>query len=384
MHKHTISVHAGQRRETSLGVVNPIDPSTAYHYIDEGEQFYPRYFNTPNQRAIVEKLSRLENAETGLIFSSGMAAISTTLMALLRPGDHAVLLSGLYGGTHSFVLQEFEQVGIDYTFAEGSVEQLAAAMNDQTRLVFLETPTNPLLHIIDLSELSRAAQEKGVLTVMDNTFASPVNQNPIDHGIDVVIHSGTKYLSGHSDLSFGVVLGNESLIQKIHGKAINYGGNLNGLSCYLVERSLKTLAVRVRQQNRNAQGIAEFLDAHPLVAAVHYPGLPTAPGHDVAARQMDGFGGMLSFVLAGTRPVQDLLHRFRLISPAMSLGGVESTVTLPVYSSHRRMPVEQREALGITDRLVRFSVGIEDLRDLVEDLEQALQSFARAPLAVGS
>ncbi len=379
MNKHTLSVHAGQQRETSPGVVNPLDLSTAYEYFDAGEQLYPRYFNTSNQRAIVEKLSQLEKAETGLIFSSGMAAISTTLMALLRRGDHAVMLSGLYGGTHSFVIQEFDDAGIDYTFADGQPDQLMAAINDRTRLIFLETPTNPLLSIVDLAAVAGAAREKGVLTLLDNTFASPINQNPIDFGIDLVLHSGTKYLGGHSDLSFGAVLGSQSLVDKVYKKAVNYGGNLNGLSCYLVERSLKTLAVRVQQQNRNARQIAESLVNHDMISQVNYPGLPQAPGHDVAARQMEGFGGMLSFVVAGTRPVTDLLRKFELISPAMSLGGVETTATLPVFTSHRKMPQAQREALGISDRLVRLSVGIEDTADLVNDLQQALQAFSRNP-----
>ncbi len=376
--KHTLSVHAGQRRDENAGVVNSIDPSTAFQYIDQGAQPYPRYFNTPGQQAIVEKLCRLENAESGLIFSSGMAAVSTTLMALLRRGDHGVMLAGLYGGTHSFVLREFEEAGVDYTFAGDSVESLAAAMNDRTRVVFIESPTNPLLRIIDLAALASIAGERGVVTIIDNTFASPINQNPIDHGIDLVIHSGTKYLGGHSDLSFGAVLGNNALVGRVRDKAIRYGGNLNALTCYLVERSLKTLAIRVEQQTRNAGRIAEFLAGHEGVGAVHYPGLPDAHGHEIAARQMHGFGGMLSFELHGDQSPVDFLRKLRLVTPAMSLGGVETTCVLPVHASHRQMPVEQREALGITDRLIRLSVGIEDASELIDDLLQALRQPATA------
>ncbi len=374
MNKHTISVHAGQRRKENLGVVNPIDPSTAFQYIDDGPQYYPRYFNTPNQQAIVEKLVQLENAEAGLLFSSGMAAVSVTLMGLLRRGDHAVMLSGLYGGTNHFVLREFEEAGIEYVFAGETINELLAACQDNTRMIFIESPTNPLMNIVDLHGLGNAARSRGILTVIDNTFASPINQNPVDFGIDVVVHSGTKYLGGHSDLSFGAVVASQLLIEQIHRKAINFGGNLNALTCYLVERSLKTLAIRVEKQNRNAQTIAEFLQASDHVQRVCYPGLESAPGHTLAKTQMHGFGGMLSFELGGDRTAQDFLRQLKLITPAMSLGGVESTAVMPVFASHRLMPAAQREALGITDRLIRLSVGIEDCRDLINDLQQALTS----------
>lgn len=374
MNKHTISVHAGQRREENLGVVNPIDPSTAFQYIDDGPQYYPRYFNTPNQQAIVDKLAQLENAETGLLFSSGMAAVSTTLTGLLRRGDHAVMLSGLYGGTNNFVLREYEEAGIEHTFAGESVDELLAACRENTRMIFIESPTNPLMNIVDLRSLGKAARGRGILTVIDSTFASPINQNPIDFGIDVVVHSGTKYLGGHSDLSFGAVASSKELIEKIHRKAINFGGNLNALTCYLVERSMKTLAIRIEKQNQNAQAVAEFLEASEHVQRVCYPGLKSAAGHELAKSQMHGFGGMLSFELSGERTAQDFLRHLKLITPAMSLGGVESTAALPVFASHRLMPVAQREALGITDRLIRLSVGIEDASDLINDLQQALHS----------
>lgn len=381
MDKHTISVHAGQRRGTNQGVVNPVDPSTAFHYIDQGEQFYPRYFNTPGQQAIVEKLARLEHAETGLLFSSGMAAMSMTLLSHLRPGDHAVVLSGLYGGTHSFVIQEFADAGIEWTFFGGTAGELPDILQERTRLILLETPTNPLLEIIDMQAIAEVARQQGLTTVLDNTFASPVNQNPLEHGIDLVVHSGTKYLGGHSDLSFGAVLGSESMVATVRRKAVNYGGNLNGMTCYLVERSLKTLALRVTRQNETAGKIARFLEGHEAVQSVHYPGLATAPGHAVASRQMSGFGGMLSFELAGLLPAQELLESLQLITPAMSLGGVETTATLPVFTSHRKMPSAQRRQLGIGDRLVRLSVGIEDATDLIGDLHQGLDRVSRLAAA---
>ncbi len=370
--KQTAAVHGGERSSHNPGVVNTINPSTAFHFSEAANQFYPRYFNTPNQQIIVDKLCELENAEAGIVFSSGMAAISTTLMALLKPGDHAVMLNGLYGGTHSFVCKEFDDAGIQYTFASGDVASLTGAMQDNTRMVFVETPANPLLDVVDLRGLSDAVAGRNALTVVDNTFASPINQNPLDQGFDISIHSGTKYLGGHSDLTFGAVLGHAEPIELIRQKAINYGGCLNGLTCYLIERSLKTLAVRVERQSDNALEVARYLAGQAAVDQVFYPGLETHPDHQLAARQMTGFGGMLSFNLDGAVSYRDFLGALKLITPATSLGGVESTMTMPVFTSHRLMPEQTRQQLGITERLVRFSVGIESANDLIADLEQAL------------
>ncbi len=370
--KHTASVHAGQQRNTNQGVVNPIDPSTAFQYIDAGDQFYPRYFNTPNQSHIIEKLRQLEHAESALLFSSGMAAISTTLLALLKSGDHAVMLRGLYGGTHSFIIHELDELGVPYDFAGAEVEELIGAVRHNTRLILVESPTNPLLQIVDLQQLAGQAKQRGIITIIDNTFASPINQNPIDLGIDLVVHSGTKYLGGHSDLCFGAALGSQSLIDQIRDKAIRYGGSVNAVTCYLIERSLKTLALRVEKQNHNAKRVAQFLEEHPQVERVYYPGLTSHPGHRCAAEQMEDFGGMLSFELSESVPGRDFLDKLNLITPAMSLGGVESTATLPVFTSHRLMPDAERRRLGIGDQLVRLSVGIEDADDLIEDLGQAM------------
>lgn len=382
MKKSTLSVHAGQRRETSPGVVNAVDPSTAFQYIDHGPQYYPRYFNTPNQQMVVEKLAALENTETGMIFSSGMAAISMTLTGLLGRGDHVVFISSLYGGTHHFVHSELEQAGIGFTFAGTGVDELMNACRPETKMIFIESPTNPMMEVVDLAALSHRAKARNLMVVIDNTFASPVNQNPANYGIDVIIHSGTKYLGGHSDLSFGAVLSHKPIIERIHRKSINYGGNVNAMTCYLIERSLKTLSVRVERQSSNAMKIARALNGNPHVSRVFYPGLPEANGHSIAARQMSGFGGMLSFELSSECPTTDFLNRLELITPAMSLGGVESTAVLPVFASHRLMPEAEREALGITRQLVRLSVGIEDAEDLIDDLQQAIlascQSLSRA------
>lgn len=384
MKKSTLAVHAGQRREASPGVVNQVDPSTAFQYIDHGPQYYPRYFNTPNQQMVVEKLAALENTETGMIFSSGMAAISMTLTGLLERGDHVVFISSLYGGTHHFIHSELEKQGIDFSFAGTGVDELMNACRPETKMVFVESPTNPMMEIVDLAGLAQRARARNLMVVIDSTFASPINQNPANFGIDVIVHSGTKYLGGHSDLSFGAVLSRKPLIDRIHRKSINYGGNVNALTCYLIERSLKTLSIRVERQSSNALKIARALNANPQVTRVFYPGLPESSGHAIAARQMTGFGGMLSFELSAECPATDFLSRLELITPAMSLGGVESTAVLPVFASHRLMPEAEREALGITGQLVRLSVGIEDAEDLIDDLQQAILASCQLLSRAGS
>ena len=369
--KETVSVHGGVKHD-SAGVVNPVEPSTAFRYIDEEVQPYPRYSNTPNQKFIIEKVRVLENAESGLIFSSGMAAISTTLFSILRRGDHIVLQRSLYGGTHSLVVEEFENAGISFAFASCDAQSLIESIQSNTKVIYIETPSNPLLEIVDLAGVAEKARSRGVMTVVDNTFASPINQNPIRHGIDVVIHSGTKYLGGHSDLCFGVVVGTDAIVECIRMKAVLHGGSVNAHTCSLIERSLKTLAIRVQRQNENAVQIADFLQEHPGIEDVYYPGLFSHPGHETARRQMSGFGGMLSFRLIPDISPRDFLQKLELITPAMSLGGVESTATIPAYTSHKAMTAAERTKLGISEQLVRLSVGIEAGMDLIQDLEQAL------------
>ena len=279
------------------GAVQPIDPSTAYDYIDGETQQYPRYFNTSNQDSVAAKIAALESAEAGLVFGSGMAAISTTLTALLQPGDHAVFLNGLYGGSHAFITSELESRQIAFSHASKELDSFESALRPNTRLIYLESPTNPLLDIVDLRGVAKLASGHGLTTVIDNTFASPINQNPIELGINVVIHSGTKYLGGHSDLCSGVVVASSEIVQGIYKKAKLYGGSLNGISVYLLDRSLKTLAVRVQRQTENAEIIARVLSEHDLAKRVVYPGLPTHPDHETAKRQMHGFGAMMAVEL---------------------------------------------------------------------------------------
>ena len=349
--------------------MNPIYTSAAYDY--DAEVRYPRYFNTPNQRAVVAKLAALENAQDGLLFSSGMAAIMTSMFAMLRQGDHVLFQDDLYGGTHHLAVKELQRYGISYTMVGVSdLQKFENAILPNTKVIYIETPSNPLLRITDIKGVARIAKKHRIVTIIDNTFASPINQNPIDLGIDIVTHSGTKYIGGHSDLCCGVALASKRLIEKIRSSAVNFGGSLDAQSAYLVERSLKTIVLRVQQQNKNALTLAKFLAATPKVKAVYYPGLPSHPGYVIAKKQMPGgFGGMLSFEV---NSAEKFLKKLKIIRKAISLGGVESTMTQPVKTSHAKLTPEERRLAGISDNLIRFSVGIEDVRDLIADIEQAL------------
>jgi cystathionine beta-lyase len=337
------------------------------------ENIYPRYYNTPNQNAVVRKLCDLEGAEDGILFSSGMAAVSAVMLGFLASGDHAVIQKDIYGGTHHFVTADFKRFGIDFTFTGNSAGEIEGAVRSNTRLIYIETPSNPLLMITDIRAAADIGRRHGIVTAIDNTFASPINQNPLGLGIDVVIHSGTKYIGGHSDLCCGAVLGPANHIVWIRATAVNLGGSLNALTCHLLERSLKTLAVRVERQNANAMAIAEFLARHPAVRRVNYPGLESHPAYAVARRQMWGFGGMLSFEVDERKVTCDrFLRRLKLVTPALSLGGVETIVCAPAATSHAKLTPAERAQLGISDGLLRLSVGIEDAEDIIADIAQAL------------
>jgi cystathionine beta-lyase len=369
----TVCVHAGTHIEEGTGGVNsPIFTSTAYAYPNPAnENVYPRYFNVPNQRVISEKIAALEHAEDGIVFGSGMAAIATVLMAHLQAGDHAVFQADLYGGTHHLVTQELTRFGIEISLA-GAADEFESAVRPATRVIYVESPSNPLLRCVDLAGIAKIARRRGVFTIIDNTFATPINQTPIDLGIDAVVHSGTKYLNGHSDGNSGVVVSRRDIIAKVRECAMDHGGMLDAFGCYQLERGLKTLAVRVRQHNENASRIAHFLREHQAVARVLYPGLADHPDHKLAAGQMRGFGGMLSFELRKADRVDTFLSRLRIATPALSLGGVETLVCVPSRTSHRTMSPKERQRVGINDGLIRVSVGIEDADDLIQDLDQAL------------
>jgi cystathionine beta-lyase len=371
----TLCVHAGTHLDEGTGGVNsPIFTSTAYAYPNPAnENVYPRYFNVPNQRVIARKLAALEKGEDGVVFGSGMAAISTLLFAHLKPGDHAVFQADLYGGTYHFVATELARFGVEISFARTQAE-FRAALRPNTRVLYVESPSNPLLRCVDLATIAQLGRERALLSVIDNTFASPINQTPLELGIDAVVHSGTKYLNGHSDVNAGVVVSSREVVHKVTACALSFGGLLDAHACYQLERGLKTLALRVRQQNENADRLSHFLESHPSVARVIYPGLPAHPDHAVAARQMRGFGGMLSFELRQPGQVDGMLEHFQLATPALSLGGVETLVTVPSRTSHRTMAPEERQRAGISDGLVRVSVGIEDIADLTYDFDQALRA----------
>ncbi|MCG9973118.1 trans-sulfuration enzyme family protein [Christiangramia crocea] len=372
---NTICTHVGELEDREFkGAVSPLYMSTSYAFEDVETKRYPRYFNTPNQVALAKKMAALEHGEASLIFGSGMAAVSTSLMAFLRSGDHVVFQDSLYGGTSNLVTEEFEKFGIEYSFAkDAKAESLKAEIKPNTKVIYIETPSNPLLRITDMRAVAQLANENALVSMIDNTFASPVNQNPIDFGIDVVIHSATKYMGGHSDILAGTVISSEEYINRIFHMAKNFGGSLSDYTVWLLERSLKTMGLRVKAQNENAMKLAEFLNSHPDVANVYYPGLKDHPDHELATGQMKAYGGMLSFELKENINASEFMKALKLIKPSMSLAGVESTILLPSKTSHGLLSPEEREKQGIKDNLLRFSVGIEETEDLIEDLERAIK-----------
>lgn len=371
---NTICTHVGEVVDDQFkGAISPIYVSTSYEFLDVDVKRYPRYFNTPNQEFLAQKIAALEHTESSLIFGSGMAAISTLFMAFLQHGDHVVVQNTLYGGTINFIKKELPKYGIEYTFTDGyKTENFANAIKRNTKLIFIETPSNPLMTVTDISAVARLAKQQDILSAIDNTFASPVNQNPIDFGIDIVMHSATKYLGGHSDISAGALAASKDLIEHIWHSAINFGGNLSDYTVWLLERSIKTLGLRVKAQTNNALQMAKWLSNHQHIKNVYYPGLEQHPEHELAKSQMHGFGAMLSFELNEDIDALKFQKQLKLIKSSMSLAGVESTVISPYLTSHALLTPEERMAVGISDQLIRFSVGIEDVEDLQNDINQAI------------
>jgi len=371
------AVHAGTQRDHFGGVNTPVQPSTAIEYLNEsGSVPYPRNFTIPNHEAVATKIAALEGGEAALVLATGMSAITIGILAAVQPGQHVLMQSNIYGGTRAFVDILRYKHDIQVTLIDRMVpEELDANMTGDTTLVYMETPTNPLLDIIDISPICQWAKDNRILTMIDNTFASPVNQQPLKLGCDIIMHSATKYMGGHSDLMAGALIGKIDFVEQCRTLSSIYGMSLNAVDLSLLERSIKTMVLRVRQQNSNAMEIAQWLNKHTLIAKVHYPGLTSHPGHEIAARQMSGFGGMMSFELAGndTSFRDAFLRSLSMISVATSLGGVESTMTIPAQTSHSLLTPEERTAMGIHDMLIRLSIGIEDPEDLIQDLERALQ-----------
>jgi cystathionine beta-lyase/cystathionine gamma-synthase len=368
-------------------LATPIYQTSTFEVIDNEEQlratptdmFYTRYGNPTN--TVAEKaIAELEGTDQALLFASGMGGITTSILALLKSGDHIVSQCDIYGGTSKFLGQWLPKLGIETTFVDTTdYEQYERAIRPNTRLIYLESPTNPTLKIIDLRRVVAMAKKHNVLTMIDSTFATPINCRPAEYGIDLVMHSGTKYFGGHSDLIAGVVAGRTELIDKIHATRTTLGVCMDPHAAWLLLRGIKTLVVRVERQNENALRIAQFLAQHPNVRSVHYPFLECHPQRALAMEQMRGGGGIVSFEVEGTgddaRRLTEALHLFSL---APSLGGVDSLVCIPLLTSHAMVSAEHRAKAGITEQLIRLSVGIESADDLIEDLEQALEVVASA------
>lgn len=381
----TTAVWAGELERFPHGshtvpVINTV--TFAYDDIDhwyeaaKGNQkgdIYSRNSN-PTVRVLEEKIRILEKAESATSFSTGMAAISNTLFALLKPGDRVVSVKDTYGGTSRIFLEYLPKIDVEVTLCETTDhEQIEAEIARGCNLVYLESPTNPTLKIIDLERIAAAATKAGAVTVCDNTFASPVNQNPLELGIDLVVHSATKFLNGHSDTMCGFLCGSKKLVEQVfHYREIN-GASLHPETAYMVIRGIKTLELRVQRQNENAMAVARYLQKHPAVSEVFYPGLESHPGHEIARKQMHGFGGVLSFSLKGDyESVKTLLHNLTFVHLAASLGSVSTLAGPPRTTSHVELTEQQRKQLGIPETLIRYAVGIENSEDLIGDLEQAL------------
>ncbi len=371
-------IHAGEPEPLIGGAVAmPIFQSATFAY--RGEQTYHdlryiRLSNTPNHEVLHRKLAALENAEAALVTASGMAAISTTLLALLGADGHLLAQDCLYGGTHDLLTSDLPALGIKTDFIDGNdPASWRQRLTQRTRAIYVETVSNPLMGVADLRAVVEFANAHGLVSIIDNTFASPVNFRPAEMGFDLSLHSCTKYLNGHSDIVAGAVIGRSELVRKVAHKLNHLGGVLDPHACFLLHRGMKTLAVRVRYQNESALKIARFLEAHPKVRQVNYPGLESSPDHLRACELLDGFGGMLSFeVEGGVAAANGFIAHVTLPISAPSLGGVESLITRPATTSHSGMSAEERARAGIAEGLIRFSVGLEATEDLIEDFTRAL------------
>ncbi|MBI4553859.1 MAG: aminotransferase class I/II-fold pyridoxal phosphate-dependent enzyme [Candidatus Latescibacteria bacterium] len=384
----TRAVHAGESRQKMFhAITNPIVQTSTYVFRNTQElieyttgridrEEYGRYGN-PTQHVAEQKLVELEGGESAALFSSGMCALTTVLLAMLSAGSHVIIMDECYRRSRQFCLQVLPKYGIDVSFVEtGNYEHLDDAITDRTRLIISESPTNPYLNVLDLERLVRIARAHRVKVLIDGTFATPYNQQPLSYGIDLVIHSATKYLGGHNDLMAGVVIGSRTLISAIKEFRDIMGGIIDPHGAYLLIRGLKTFGVRMEQHNRNGLAVARYLEQHPRIKRVYYPGLESHPHYQIARQQMRGFGGVVSFEVDG-----DLEQTSRFIDHLTipyigpSLGGVESLIEQPAIMSFYEMTREERLAIGIKDELVRFSIGIEDANDVIEDLDQALRKM---------
>jgi cystathionine beta-lyase/cystathionine gamma-synthase len=379
--RSTVAVHGARvprDGEAAVGepVVTPLVQSVNFVQAfgtDEGLR-YTRYGNVPNAESVQRRLALLEGAEAALVCASGMGATACTMLALLRPGDHLLSSSWIYGGTHDLFTKELRGFGVEVSFVDPmKPREWRRSVRKSTRAVFIESPVNPTTRVVDLKPIARMTQERGLALVVDSTFASPIGFRPLEHGADVVIHSATKYLNGHHDVLGGAVAGTAGVIEEIRAKMLVWGQAPDPFACWLLERGMKTLDVRVRRQSENAQRLAEWCETRDDIARVHYPGLASHPDHAIALDTLDVFGGMMALELRGGGAAADrFVRRLRVITHAPSLGGVESLVSEPRYSSHAHLSAAERESLGVPDGFLRISVGIENADDLIADVAQAL------------
>jgi len=390
----TAAVHgAADLEKKNRPVTTPIYQTSTFEVADNDEQqrvtstdrYYTRWGN-PTNTVAEETLAALEGVEGARTFASGMGAITCTILALLKTGDHIVAQRDIYGGVTKFFSEWLPKMGIETTFVDTTdYEQHARSIRPHTRLLYLESPTNPALRVVDMKKAAALAKQHGLISMIDSTFGTPINSHPAEYGIDLVMHSGTKYLSGHADVTCGVVCGRLELMKQLWETRTTLGNCMDPHAAWLLIRGLKTLAVRVSRQNENAQRVAEFLEQHAKVRRVHYPFLKSHPQQAIAREQMSGGGGMVTFEVEGTgEDARRVSEAMRLFTLATSLGGVESLVSIPVLTSHAMISAEQRKKMGVTEQMVRLSVGIESADDLIADLESALEAVgARATVPVG-
>jgi len=385
----TKAIHAGQYDDPATGAIGtPIFQcstfylnASSYEAIEEGrgrdEMIYSRYGN-PSQWSVQEKLSALENAESSIVFSSGMAAISTAILGMLDKGSHVVSSRDIYGGTYNFLYEDLDKYGMSVTFTSPTdIKEIEAAIQENTKVLYFEALTNPLLKIAPIEAIVALAKKYNLRVIIDNTFLTPYNVKPLDLGVDLVVNSATKYLNGHSDLIGGTVSGSRKLVDMLWPQMLKNGGSMDPHACFMLERSLKTFPLRMRTHNSNALALATYLENHPNIKKVYYPGLASHEQHELAKSQLKGKNsGMISFeMLGGDKNAHALLKLLKLPKEATSLGGVESLISLPYNTSQASLTKEQQRTIGINDGLVRLSVGVEDIEDLISDFEQAIHSI---------
>lgn len=382
----TMTVHAGEEFCPTTGALDtPIYMSSAFAaptaddmagiFEEKQEGYvYTRYGN-PTLRALETKMAVLENAEAGIAAASGMAAVTMAILASVKPGDHIVASGSIYGATYNFINTKLSQMGVEFTFVQCSeIEEYERAIRPTTKLIYFETPSNPVLQILDIPDLVKLAESQNIKTVIDNTFATPALQQPLNLGVDVTVHSATKYLCGHGDAMGGIILGKQDYIQRIYRDVLrDFGGVMSPFNAWLILRGIRTLSLRMKASCANAWDVAKFLSSHPKVRKVNYPGLPSHPGHDLATKQMKAYGAIISFELKkGYEEGKKVMDKVKIFCRAASLGDTRSLILHPPSSSHRAVPHEKRLAIGINDGLMRLSIGIESGKDLIRDLEEAL------------